>query len=302
MQSLKPRRSPIFYVGDKSKLLPQLLPYFPKEINRYVEPFLGGGVVSLNVQAQKYQLSDNSMHLISVHKRLRELSRAGDLIGEVCRRIKIHGLTCSYLGNSVAENLISKFPKTYFAEANREAFLKLRAAINCAQDPDPLDLYILVIYGFNLMWRFNKSCEFNIPVGNVDFNARTAGALSDFAEFHSKHKNITYATRDFRDSVTRFDLGPNDFVYLDPPYLITQAEYNTRWQEKNDEDLRQVFEFLHSKNVRVAMSNVLRYRDNKNTILERWAREFRLIDVKSNYINRFDNKQKTIREVLIVNY
>jgi len=299
---LKPRRSPIFYVGDKSKLLPQLLPYFPKEINRYVEPFLGGGVVSLNVQAQKYQLSDNSIHLISVHKRLRELSRAGNLIGEVCRRIKSHGLTCSYMGDSVAESLISEFPKTYFAEANREAFLKLRAAINCAQDPDPLDLYILVIYGFNRMWRFNKSGEFNIPVGNVDFNVRTAGALSDFAEFHSKHKNITYSTRDFRDSVTRFDLGPNDFVYLDPPYLITQAEYNTRWQEKNDEDLRQVFGFLHSKNVRVAMSNVLQYRDNKNIILERWAQEFRLIDVKSNYINRFDNKQKIIREVLIVNY
>lgn len=267
-----------------------------------MEPFLGGGVVSLNVQAQKYQLSDNSIHLISVHKRLRELSRAGNLIGEVCRRIKSHGLTCSYMGDSVAESLISEFPKTYFAEANREAFLKLRAAINCAQDPDPLDLYILVIYGFNRMWRFNKSGEFNIPVGNVDFNVRTAGALSDFAEFHSKHKNITYSTRDFRDSVTRFDLGPNDFVYLDPPYLITQAEYNTRWQEKNDEDLRQVFEFLHSKNVRVAMSNVLQYRDNKNIILERWAQEFRLIDVKSNYINRFDNKQKIIREVLIVNY
>lgn len=299
---MKPRRSPIFYVGDKSKLLPQLLPHFPKEINRYVEPFLGGGVVSLNVQAQKYQLSDNSIHLISVHKRLRELSQTGNLIGEVCRRIKSHGLTCSYLGDSVAKKLISKFPKTYFAEANREAFLKLRAAINCAQDPDPLDLYILVIYGFNRMWRFNKSGEFNIPVGNVDFNARTAGALSDFAEFHSKHKNITYTTRDFRDSVTRFDLGPNDFVYLDPPYLITQAEYNTRWQEKNDEDLRKVFEFLHSKNVRVAMSNVLRYRDNKNITLERWAREFRIIDVNSNYINRFDNKQKIIREVLIVNY
>lgn len=299
---MKHRRSPIFYVGDKSKLLPQLLPYFPKDINRYVEPFLGGGVVSLNVQAQKYQLSDDSMHLISVHKRLRELSQARDLIGEVCRRIKIHGLTCSYLGDSVAESLISKFPKTYFAEANREAFLRLRGAINSAQDPDPLDLYILVIYGFNRMWRFNKSGEFNIPVGNVDFNARTAGALSDFAEFHSKHKNITYSTRDFRDSVTRYDLGPNDFVYLDPPYLITQAEYNRRWQEKNDQDLRQVFEFLHSKNVRVAMSNVLRYRDNKNTNLERWARKFRIIDVKSNYINRFDNKQKTIREVLIVNY
>lgn len=267
-----------------------------------MEPFLGGGAVSLNVTAQTYQLSDNSKHLISVHKRLRELSRAGNLIGEVCRRIKTHGLTCSYLGESVSARLISRFPKTYFAEANRGAFLELRAAINCSQNPDPLDLYILVIYGFNRMWRFNKSGEFNIPVGNVDFNARTAAAIADFAEFHSKHKNITYASRDFKDSATRLDLGSNDFVYLDPPYLITQAEYNARWQAKDDEDLRQVFEILHSRNVRVAMSNVLRYHDSRNISLERWAREFRVIDVKSNYISRFDNKQKIIREVLIINY
>jgi len=152
------------------------------------------------------------------------------------------------------------------------------------------------------MWRFNSSGEFNVPVGNVDFNSRTAAALADFAEFHSKHKNITYASRDFKDSVTRLDLGPNDFVYLDPPYLITQAEYNARWQAKDDEDLQQVFEFLHSRGVRVAMSNVLEYRESQNISLERWARDFRVIDVKSNYISRFDNRQKIIREVLIVNY
>jgi len=282
--------------------LPQLLPCFPTEIDRYVEPFLGGGAVSLNVLAQTYQLSDNSKHLISVHKKLRKLSRVGNLVDEVCRRIKIHGLTCTYLGDSVSRRLISKFPKTYFAEANRGAFLELRAVVNCSQDPDPLDLYILVIYGFNRMWRFNSSGEFNVPVGNVDFNSRTAAALADFAEFHSKHKNITYASRDFKNSVTRLDLGPKDFVYLDPPYLITQAEYNARWQAKDDEDLREVFESLHSRGVRVAMSNVLQYRESQNISLERWARAFRVIDVKSNYINRFDNRQKIIREVLIVNY
>ena len=258
--------------------------------------------MSLNMLAQTYQLSDNSEHLISVHKKLRKLSRAGNLVDEVCRRIKIHGLTCTYLGDSVSGRLISRFPKTYFAEANRGAFLELRDAVNCAQDPDPLDLYILVIYGFNRMWRFNRSGEFNVPVGNVDFNARTAAALANFADFHRKHKNIKYASRDFKDSVTRSDLGPNDFVYFDPPYLITQAEYNARWQEKDDEDLRQVFEFLHSRGVRVAMSNVLRYRESQNISLERWAQEFRVIDVKSNYISRFDNRQKIIREVLILNY
>ncbi len=299
---MKPRRSPIFYVGDKSKLLPQLLPNFPTEIDRYVEPFLGGGAVSLNVLAQTYRLSDNSTHLISVHKRLRKVSRVGNLVDEVCCRIKRHGLTCTYLGDSVSARLISRFPKTYFAEANREAFLKLRSAVNSSQDPDPLDLYILVIYGFNRMWRFNSSGEFNVPVGNVDFNAKTAAALADFVEFHSKHKNVTLASLDFKNSVTQLDLGPNDFVYLDPPYLITQAEYNARWQAKDDEDLREVFESLHSRGVRVAMSNVLQYRESRNISLERWARAFRVIDVRSNYINRFDNRQKTIREVLIVNY
>jgi len=38
-------RSPLFYVGDKYKLLNEILPYFPKEIDRFIEPFTGGGSV-----------------------------------------------------------------------------------------------------------------------------------------------------------------------------------------------------------------------------------------------------------------
>ena len=35
---------------------------------------------------------------------------------------------------------------------------------------DIILLYLLLIYGFNHMIRFNKSGKFNLPVGNVDFN------------------------------------------------------------------------------------------------------------------------------------
>ena len=48
-------RSPFFYVGDKYKLMKQLLPLFPKDIETYFEPFSGGGRSLLNVEAAKYQ-------------------------------------------------------------------------------------------------------------------------------------------------------------------------------------------------------------------------------------------------------
>lgn len=302
MQDITFRRSPFFFVGDKAKLLSQLLPKVPQNINTYVEPFLGGGSLSLNVQANKYVLSDISLPLIQMHQRLRELALAGNLLNTVCQRIERHGFTCTYLGISAPPHLISKYPKTYFAEANRDAFLKLRLSVNNSRVRNPLDLYILVIYGFNRMLRFNRAGEFNIPVGNVDFNSRTAAALADFQEFHRSRKQVSFVPKGFQDLVGGLKLGSSDFVYLDPPYLITQAEYNLRWTLAEDQALFTLFETLDAQGVRVAMSNVLQYRDRLNLPLQCWARRFQLLEVSSNYINRFDNRQKVIREVLITNY
>ena len=62
------RRSPLFYVGDKYKLIEQLLALFPKEINNFYEPFVGGGTVFLNIEAKKYYLNDIDRNIISIHK------------------------------------------------------------------------------------------------------------------------------------------------------------------------------------------------------------------------------------------
>ncbi len=40
----KVKRSPLFYVGDKYRLMAQLLDLFPKEINNFYEPFIAGGL------------------------------------------------------------------------------------------------------------------------------------------------------------------------------------------------------------------------------------------------------------------
>ena len=61
-------RSPLFYVGDKFKLLEQILQSFPNKINNYYEPFVGGGSVFLNVNAKKFHLNDLDKNLINLHK------------------------------------------------------------------------------------------------------------------------------------------------------------------------------------------------------------------------------------------
>ena len=66
----KIKRSPLFYVGDKYRLMKQLLDLFPQEINNFYEPFAGGGTVFLNIKANKYFLNDIDRHLVNIHKLL----------------------------------------------------------------------------------------------------------------------------------------------------------------------------------------------------------------------------------------
>lgn len=61
-------RSPLFYVGDKHKLISQLKSYFPNNIKTYIEPFCGGGSSFLNISAKKYLLNDLDSHLINLHR------------------------------------------------------------------------------------------------------------------------------------------------------------------------------------------------------------------------------------------
>lgn len=75
MNSKKTYRSPLFYVGDKYKLYPRISKYFPKTINRFIEPFTGGGSVFLNVTANEYLLNDIDPNVIKIHNFLIEQSK-----------------------------------------------------------------------------------------------------------------------------------------------------------------------------------------------------------------------------------
>lgn len=296
------KRSPLFYVGDKYRLMKQLAPYFPFEINNFYEPFVGGGTVFMNIEAKKYFLNDLDKHLIKIHKFLVDSSQnSAKFLRDAEKIMHKYKLSRSFKEDIVPNSLKKEWKKTYFARFNKDGYEKMRTGVNNFKDNDPLILYLLLIYGFNRMLRFNGGGRFNLPVGNVDFNKNVVRALNTYFAFVDNRK-IKFTSKDFRKFIAEKKYTKNDFVYLDPPYLIAASEYNKFWDEKSESDLLKLVDKLDKQGVRFALSNVTHYNGKKNDLLIKWMKRYKVHKVKSNYISYHNNGKKEINEVLITNY
>ena len=213
-------KSPLNYTGGKYKLLPQLLEIFPKEIDIFVDLFAGGGNVAVNVNAKHIIYNDI---MWQVPEMLQEFKRVG--VEECLQRID------------------------YFIEAyelskdNREGYLKLRECYNNSFDlefllTDPLMLYTLICYSFNNQIRFNSKHEYNMPFGKnrSSFNPALREKFVAFVN-RLQEIDIQFFSKDFR-KLKIGGLKGSDFVYCDPPYLITVASYNENggWGEQAERE------------------------------------------------------------------
>jgi DNA adenine methylase len=125
------KRSPLFYIGDKYKLLKQLLPLFPEKINNFCEPFIGGGSVFLNVSANKYILNDLNKHLILIHQFLKAGANNSDKIfNKIYQTAVKYNLSRSFREDIVPQDLKSEYKKTYYARFNKIGYDNLRTLVN----------------------------------------------------------------------------------------------------------------------------------------------------------------------------
>ncbi len=295
-------RSPLFYVGDKYKILPEIKSLFPQKINRFIEPFTGGGSVFLNINTNEYLLNDLDENVVKIHKFLiKHAENPNSFFKKIEEKIYHYGLSHSYIKDVVPLELKNKWKKTYYAKYNRAGFQKLKEDFNKSNGNDILLLYLLLIYGFNRMLRFNSKGEYNLPVGNVDFNKNVYIALLNYFRI-VKNKRIKFYNLDFVDFIKQIEFQKGDFVYFDPPYLITFSEYNKYWNEENEKKLMDILDELHKKNVKFAISNVTHYKGKRNKIFLEWSKKYNSFNIKSNYISYHDNTIKSFKEVLITNY
>ena len=274
-------KSPLNYTGGKYKLLNQILPLFPEDINTFVDLFTGGCNVAINVNANRIIANDLCSEVISVYEGIQN--------GTTEENIRM-------IEETINEYNLSK--------ENKEGYLELRSYYN-EGNKDWYIFYTLIAYAFNNQIRFNKKGEFNIPFGKdrSDFNPALKQKFRDFSDaIHNK--NIKFTNYDFRKlSVDK--LKENDFVYLDPPYLITDATYNMGWNEEAEKDLLSLCDRLNEKGIKFAISNVLEHNGSKNEILIEWSKKYNINYLNYNYSNcnyhKKDNGHKSI-EVLITNY
>lgn len=295
-------RSPLFYVGDKYKLMREIRTHFPRQIGRLIEPFVGGGSVFMNTSTPICLANDIDQYVIRLHNWISSYrDNAERLMTELSDMINHYDLSFSLIRDEVPQDMRKSFPKTYFAKYNKSAYTKLRQDFNNGGKTDLCRLYLLLIYGFNRMLRFNSKGDFNLPVGNVDFNQNTKDAILNYLEA-VKQRNVTFSSLDFRDFLGEINYQPNDLIYLDPPYLITFSEYNKLWNDDTERALLNLLNELDARGVRFAISNVTIYKGRENCIFSEWMEQYNVHAIKSNYISFNDNTIKKFNEVLVTNY
>lgn len=294
-------RSPFFYVGDKYKLMPQLRMLFPENISIYVEPFAGGGSSFLNTNANKYIVNDIDYYVIELHKCLSNFAgKKDEFLNLIYGIIDDYGLSCSYRNIKVPDDLKKKYVKTYYSHYNKEAYKKLKSDFNKNQQMTLL--YILLIYGFNHMIRFNRSGEFNLPVGNVDFNKNVYNAICHYLNFMEKNE-IKFYNMDFMDFMDSLNLDLNSYIYLDPPYLISGSEYNKYWNETEEQRLCSYLDEINKRGIRFGITNLINHKGRVNKTFLEWSNKYKVYNINSNYISFNDNTIKEdSKEVFVTNY
>lgn len=286
-------KSPMNYTGGKYKLLPQISPLFPNEINTFVDLFTGGVNIAVNVNAKRIIANDFEPNVIGIYKAFQQYDNVDNLIHTIELIIETYGLN---IEDAEPFNKLREDYNTY----------KLRNRVHYPFDLDIL-LYVLICYSFNHQFRFNSKGEFNMPFGKnrSQWNDTMKKNLIDFHKAITE-KKVIFTNKDFKELKVN-KLSTNDFVYCDPPYLITCATYNEKdgWNEQCEKDLLNLLDNLDSQSVRFALSNVLFSKGKTNDILLEWSKKYNVHHLDYTYQNcNYHTKDKESKpdEVLITNY
>lgn len=287
------------YTGGKFKLLPQILPLFPNNINKFYDVFCGGLDVSLNIKATNTYANDKHEDLIWLYNEV--IKYNSDTLGDELLTLDRNYFPMNnYQGKSLNTYRRSGDKETWTKLMNekREVYYRLREEFNNSEVKDfkmviLLSLNSVGIQEFKINNRFIK-----FTCGNNRINKNTKNSLNNFAK---NIKHINFTNNDFR-YIRNIEFKKNDFVYLDPPYLGT-SQYETRWTEQDEKDLYELLDYLHSKGVKFALSNFADGKNHSNEYLAKWCKNYNTYYLNDNHTNLEGISKKGKRqEVLITNY
>ena len=244
-------KSPLNYSGSKDKLMDKIIEELPANVPVFVDVMGGAFNVGVNITAL-------------------------DLIVYNDYNFRVYEIVKNLLTNppyqtiSNIENMILKFG---LDKGNKVSYLHLRDSYN--KKPSSEKLFVLHLYAFQNMIRFNNKMEYNVPVG-------VAGYSDDLKQrimrFKPKTQKVELLNLDYKN-IDYLQYPPNTVFYFDPPYFITNAAYNdgkrglSNWTANEESKLLSILSLLDENGYKFMLSNVIEHKDKKNHLLIEWVKE-----------------------------
>lgn len=267
------------WVGGKKQLLAQFEACFPSDMERYCEPFVGGGAVFFHLWNKirlpdQVFLFDSNEELVNLYCVIRDQLEA--LIALLARHKANHSKDYYYQVRNLDRQPVKLEP---VERAARTVYLNRTC--------------------YNGLYRVNRKGQFNAPLGRY----KNPGILPEKAlrSAHQALQNVCVQVRDFRTIV---DLAqPGDFFYFDPPFVPLSKTANftsytaSSFCDQDQIDLAAVFTKLAGMGCYCMLSN-----SYTPFILELY-RGFRLeIAYAKRAINSDARGRGVIKEAVILNF
>lgn len=275
--------SPLNYIGSKARVIPAIQENLPSDIDDFIDAFGGGFNVGINIRSESVVYNEYN-HFV---KELIESFWQYD--------------TFSYI--VYMKKMIRRFE---LEPGRKDAYLNVRDYYNSLPEDkrDPRLLLVVILYSFQQQIRFNSNHGFNNPVGMRWFNDNLLEKLISFSR-RIKELNVCFSCADYTDTFRYVDDG-HTFVYLDPPYMLTNGSYNDGKRGFKGWDVSQeaaLFEFLDKLNhegSRFMLSYVLEHKGKVNQNLVNWTQDNHYHIIELGDILGISGSRR--KEILVTNY
>lgn len=273
---------PIKSQGIKTKLVPWIKEITPKVEGKWIEPFMGTGVVAFNSGFSKAVLNDSNPHIINFYK---EVQRCEITPSKMKKYLEYEG-----------ENLRTSGNEGY------EHYLKIRKRFN--KEFSPYDFIFLSRSGFNGMMRFNSKGSWNIPFCKKpnrfasSYVTKIVNQVTSVSKIIQPEPDWLFLNKSFEEIIP-FSTE-NDLIYCDPPYFGRHVDYYNGWTEKNEEKL---FDLLSNTKAKFILSTWHHNNWRNNDMIEKFWKKFNILTMDHSYHNggKIENR-RTIVEALVCNF
>ena len=297
MKEIKPF---IKWAGGKGKLIPQLKNFYPFKlenikISKYVEPFVGGGAVLINI-LQEYDVKeayafDINIDLINCYNVIKF-----DVEGLI-EKLEIKEKEYKKLPSKERQEYFYNIVRIYNSYKINENEINLKRAS---------EFIFLNRTCFNGLYRVNKNGKFNVPYGK--YKNPTICDENNLRKLSYLIKNVKFQYGDYKKSENYIDC--NTFVYFDPPYrpLSNTSGFTSYTKEDFDDEkqkeLAAYYRILNEKGAKLMLSNSNPKNTNQNdNFFEEIYKGFYISKISAKrMINSNAKGRGEISELLITNY